>query len=163
MEFIEKKLNGLFNAFDYLARLNVFIMMILVVADIVLRKPLWPIPGTYDYVSFLGAMAVAFALPYSAVQKGHIEVELLVSRFSQRVQRVIGTITGIMSFIFFVLVSWQSFALANNIKRVGEVSMSTHLPFYPFIFLISLMFAFFSLVILFQTIKQFVKAVKGGD
>jgi TRAP-type C4-dicarboxylate transport system permease small subunit len=157
---MEKGFLGLLKFFDYLARLSVLAMMGITVGDILLRKPLRPIPGTYDFVSFLCAAAVAFAIPYSTALKGHIQVELFVSRLPGRIQALIEVLTGLFSLFFFALVSWQSFCFAADIKRAGEVSMSAHLPFYPFIFLISVMCGFVCIVLLIEIGRAIAKTVK---
>jgi TRAP-type C4-dicarboxylate transport system permease small subunit len=159
MELLEKPFNHVCRFFDRIARLSILIMTLLVVADIVLRITWKPISGMYDYICFLGVMIIAFALPYSAVLKGNIQVELLVSRLPKRVQAVIDTITGLLSCAFFLLVSWQSFVFANEMRRSGEITMTTHLPFYPFLYVISLMCLLVSFAIIFQ-IMDSIKAVE---
>lgn len=139
--------------FDYLARFSVFAMMGLVVADVLIRKPIRPIPGTYDLVSFLGVAVVAFAIPYSVASKGHVQVELFVSRLPRRLQAAIDVATGLFSLFFFTLVCWQCFSFAMDIRKAGEVSMSAHFPFYPFILLISLMCGFACAVLAIEVAK----------
>ncbi|MCS7281153.1 MAG: TRAP transporter small permease [Desulfobacterota bacterium] len=140
--------------FDFAARLGVFVMMALVVTDIIIRRPLWPIPGLYDYVSLLGAAIISLAIPFSAVQKGHVQVEIFVSKLPSRAQAAIDAIMGILSLVFFVIVSWQTFVLGTEVKRSGEVSMSAHLEFYPFIYLVSVMCALLCVVLIVDVIKS---------
>ncbi|MCX7856371.1 MAG: TRAP transporter small permease subunit [Deltaproteobacteria bacterium] len=154
-----ERIVGLFSKLlDIGARFGVFLMMLLVVADIIIRKPLWPIPGLYDFVSLLGAAAIALAIPYSAVQKGHVQVELFVSKLGPKTQAAIDFFTGLMSLIFFIMVSWQTFVFGSEVKRSGEVSMSAHLEFYPYIYLISLM-CFFLCLVIFVEIGKSIKNI----
>ena len=136
-------------------------MMLLVVGDIVLRVVWRPVPGTYDIVGFIGAIIVAFAIAYCAVQRGHIEVELVVARFPERVQGIIGSITGFLGLGIFALITWQCLVFGNDMWRLGEVSMSAHIPFYPFIYGIGFGSALLCLVILVNLGKSLAKAVKG--
>lgn len=160
MERLDKVITVLCKVFDLVARFGVFFMMLLVVADIIIRKPLWPIPGLYDYVSLIGAAIIALAIPYSAVQKGHVQVELFVSRLGLRWQGLIDAMTGVMSLIFFGFTAWQAFVFGSEVRRSGEVSMSAHLKFYPYLYLISIMCVFLCLVILIDIIKSIRKSVR---
>jgi TRAP-type C4-dicarboxylate transport system permease small subunit len=136
-------------------------MMLLAISNMVLRVAWKPIVGTYDLVGFIGAIIVAFAIAYCALQKGHIEVEILVSRFPKRVQKFIGSITGILSLGIFALITWQCLAFGNDMRRVGELSMTAHLPFYPYIYGIAFGCALLCLVILFDLIGSLAEGVKG--
>jgi TRAP-type C4-dicarboxylate transport system permease small subunit len=145
---------------DRIAQAAVVAMLLLIVGNILLRIVWKPILGTYDIAGFIGAILIAFAIAYCAVQRGHIQVELLVALFPERAQAIIGSITGILSLFIFSLVTWQSIVLANDMRRVGEVSMSAHISFYPYIYGVAFGCALLCLVILVDLIKSLVMAVK---
>ena len=161
MELFDRIVRWLSKFCDQIAQVGLFAMFLLIAINILLRKLWKPIFGTYDYACFLSAIVVAFAMAHCAVQKGHTQVDLFVARFSQRAQGVIGSITGILSLGLFSLITWQCIALANDIRRAGEVSMTSLLPFYPYIYAVAFGCALLSLVILVDFIKSLVKAVKG--
>jgi TRAP-type C4-dicarboxylate transport system permease small subunit len=102
---------------------------------------------------------VAFSIPYCALRKGHTQVELVLERFSRRVQAIIDSIIGIISLGTFSLVTWQCVVYAIDMKRTGELSMTALLPFYPYIYGIAFGCALLCLVILAGLIKS-LKAVK---
>jgi len=144
-----------------MAQAGVFAVFLLIVGNILLRKLWKPIYGAYDYVCFMAAIVVAFALANCAVKKGHIQVEMLVARFSQRAQGIIGSFTGILSLGIFSLITWQCIVLGNDMRLAGETSMTSLLPFYPYIYAIAFGCGLLCLVILLDLIKSLVKAVKG--
>lgn len=146
---------------DRIAQVSVAAMMLLTVGNILLRIIWKPIVGTYDYVEFIGATLVAFAIAYCAVRKGHISVELVVTRFPQRIQGIIGTIVGVLSLGIFGLVTWQSLLYATDAFRQGDVSMGALKPFYPYIYAMAFGTALLCLVIVVDLGKALVKAVKG--
>jgi TRAP-type C4-dicarboxylate transport system permease small subunit len=147
---------------DKIAQAGLFAMLLLTTSNIVLRKVVGkPIYGAYDYVCFLSTIVVAFAIANCAVQRGHTQVELLVARFSRRAQGIVDSITGILSLGIFSLITWQSIVLANDMRRAGEVSMTSLEPFYPYIYAIAFGCALLCLVILVDIMKSAVKAVKG--
>ena len=66
------------------------VMMFLTATDVTLRYVFnRPIPGAFELTEFLMATLVAFALAYTQVHKGHINVDLIISRFPPRAQAVI--------------------------------------------------------------------------
>ena len=161
MAFFDRVVRLLSKFCDQIAQAGVFALFLLVFGNILLRKFWKPFFGTYDYVCFIAAIIVAFALANCAVQRGHTQVELLVVRFSQRVQGIIGSITGILSLGLFSLVTWRCIVLANDMRRMGELSMTALLPFHPYIYAVAFGCALLSLVILVDLIKSLVQAVKG--
>ncbi|MBM4276804.1 MAG: TRAP transporter small permease [Deltaproteobacteria bacterium] len=160
MVFLNRTVEFVSKFCDWIAQVAVMAMLLLVVGNIILRKVWKPIHGTYDYVCFLGAIMVSLAIAYCAVRKGHIEVELLMVRFSDRVQGIVGIFTNILSLAIFSLITWQCMVLAGEMRRAGEVSMTALIPFYPYIYVVSFGCILLCMVILFDLIKSFSKAVK---
>ena len=122
-------------------------MMLLTIADVVLRLFRRPILGTYEIVGLLGAIVIAFAMPHTTHQRGHVAVEIVVSRLSPSAQAVIGLITRILGIFLFGLIAWECAHYGNDLKTAGEVSMTLRLPFYPVLYAIALAAAVVCLVI----------------
>lgn len=162
MGFLDKPSKGLAVILYWVAGAAIVSMMLLTCADIILRfavtlyhqyhwqflSNLRPIAGTYELVSFLGAVAVAFAMAHTSVEQGHVAVSLIVRLLPRRVQAVIETITTVFGFTFFVLLSWQSLLYAGELHKRGEVSLTLQLPFYPFVYGIGFASAAVCLVLL---------------
>jgi len=72
MNSFERISRGLAKKLYWVAGTAIVAMMLLTCADVVLRYLRRPIPGTYELVCFLGAAAVAFAIAYTFVEKGHV-------------------------------------------------------------------------------------------
>lgn len=117
-----------------IAAVAIFFMMALTCADVVLRLFRMPIPGTYEIVSFMGAVAVAFAIAYTSVEKGHVAVSLVVQLLPGRLQAVVESILAVIGIMLFALIAWQSALYALDCQRSGEVSLTLQLPFYPIIY-----------------------------
>ena len=132
-------------------------MMLLTCTDVVLRYFRKPIPGTYELVCFLGAVAVAFAMAHTSVEKGHVEVSFVVNLLPQRIQGLIESITTSFGLIFFVLIAWQSVIYANDLRLSGEVSLTLELPFYPFVYGISFSAAIVCLILLSNLFNNLLK------
>lgn len=140
-----------------IAGIAIVLMMLLTCADVVLRFMRRPIPGTYELVCFLGAVAVAFAMAHTTVQKGHVAVSLVVRLLPQRLQGLIEMLTGAFGFILFALVAWRSVLYANSLRATGEVSLTLQLPFYPFVYGIGFSAVAVCLVLLTDLFKNLMK------
>ena len=161
MTFFERMVSSLAQICDRIAQVAVVAMLFLVVGNILLRIVWKPILGTYDIAGFIGAILIGFAIAYCALEKGQIQVELLVARLPERAQGIIGSITGILSLSLFSLITWQCIALANDMRLAGETSMTSLVPFYPYIYAVAFGCALLCLVILADLIQSAVKAVRG--
>jgi TRAP-type C4-dicarboxylate transport system permease small subunit len=157
MRFLERISNELARLLYWMAGTAIIVMMVLTCGDVILRFFRRPIPGTYELVCFLGAVAVAFAMAHTTVQKGHVAVSLLVRLFPERIQGVIESITSTFGFIFFALVAWQSVLYGKDLYASGEVSLTLQLPFYPFVYGIGFSAAAVCLVLLTDLFKNLMK------
>lgn len=122
---------------DMISATAIVAMMALTCADVVLRFFRRPIKGTYELVSFLGALAVAFAVAHTLAQKGHVAVNLLVRLLPKRVQGIIESLIALFSGGLFAVIAWQCWRYGVGSQQVGEVSLTLQLPLYPVIYAIA--------------------------
>ena len=163
MQRLASLVKGITSILDKLAGICIFSVMLLVVANIVLRTVFkQPILGTYEMVGFMTAMAVAFALAHCAFQNGHIAVSFIMEKFSQRIQSVIGIIVNAVSFVFWAAVVWYLTQFAQAMQVRGLVSPSAEIPVYPFIYFVALGLSGLCLVILFKLLISFTEAFQRG-
>lgn len=141
--------------FNYLACIAVVIMMLLTCIDVILRLFGHPIPGTYEMVGFLGAVVISFALAYTSLEKGHIAVEVLVSRLPTGLQFFINGVNSLIGVALFSLITWQSFTYAGDLMGSGEVSLTLQIPTYPFVYGISVGCGLLCLVLLTDAARSF--------
>ena len=143
---------------DMIAAVAIFAMMALTCVDVFLRYFFRkPIPGTYEIVALLGAVAVSFAMAHTLAEKGHVAVSLIVQLFPKRIQGIIESIISIFGIILFALIAWQSVLYGVDCQRVGEVSMTLQLPFYPIIYGVALGAGVVCLVLLVDLANAIVK------
>ncbi len=156
----EKFIKALAEKFNWIAAGAVVFMMGLTCLDVFLRIFRKSIPGTYEFIGLFGSVVISFSLAYTTMAKGHIAVEFLVQKFSQRRQSLTGFFTDFFSMILFVVVSWRSFLYAMELMRAGEVSLTTHFPIYPFVLGIALGCGLQSLLLFTDTVKSLKGAMK---
>lgn len=157
MNYLIKIANGLAKRLYWIAGAAIVAMMLITCADVVLRYFRKPIPGTYELVCFLGAVAVAFAMAHTSVERGHVAVSLVVRYFPRRLQGLIDATTNIFGLVLFALIAWYSLQYANDLRATGEVSLTLELPFYPFVYGVGFSAAAVCLVLLTDLYNSLVK------
>jgi TRAP-type C4-dicarboxylate transport system permease small subunit len=124
-EKVSKILNGL-------ALCALTFIMLLTVSDVVLRFFGRPIVGTFEVVGFFGSIVIAFALPLTSWQRGHIFVDFLTQKLPGSGKKMLDLVTRVASIVLFAIIGWNLFIYSNKLYMSGEVSLTIQLPFYPF-------------------------------
>ncbi len=153
MKYLESINTFLNRLLLFLGGIAVILLMSLATVNVVLRILHIPYRGTYEIVSFLGAIVIAFALGYSQKRKDHIVVDILTERFSKKTDRILSIISCGITMVFFAVVSWQIFIFGMKIWKSGEVSETLKIAYHPFIFSVAAGFAVLSLTIVIDFLK----------
>jgi TRAP-type C4-dicarboxylate transport system permease small subunit len=124
LRFVSKLLN-------IIAGLSVTLMMLLTVADVLLRAGGHPIIGTYEIVALLLAVVIGFGIPQVSLDRGHVYMEFLVQKFPRNGRNVMNTLTRVLCLILFAFIGVNLFSVGAAFRASGEVSPTIQLPFYP--------------------------------
>jgi TRAP-type C4-dicarboxylate transport system permease small subunit len=136
-------------------------MMALTCVDVVGRMFRHPVFGSYELISFMAAIVVAGALPDAHSEKRHIGVEIVVNKFSPKIQNVFELVTQALSLALFSIVTWRMIAYGLGMKESGEVSMNLKLPEYIIIFVVGFGFLVFCASII-KTLVSTVQNLREG-
>jgi len=124
-------------------------LIVLITADVALRFLFnHPIMSSHELVMFMMGIAVFTMLSFTATQKGHVKIELLASRFPERIQKILEIIMSILSVGLFALISQQTIVRAKSLQSEGLTSSILHIPVYPFYLFAAFGFALLCLVVL---------------
>jgi TRAP-type C4-dicarboxylate transport system permease small subunit len=158
MLFLEKTVKLLSSFFNLFASASLTVIILLTCIDVFMRYFFnRPIAGTYDLVSLMGAVIAAFAMPYTMLMRGHVAVDLLLRKLSSIKQLVIETVTHVVGILLFIIMVWQCFVLASDMKAAGEVTPTLLLPFYPVVYCMSVCFFMLCLALLVNLLKIWIK------
>jgi TRAP-type C4-dicarboxylate transport system permease small subunit len=105
-------------------------IMLVTVADVVLRSFKSPITGTYELVGFLGAVAIGFSLPQTSLDRGQVLMDFLTRRLPQGVGRALAALTRAVGAGLFALIAWNLFAMGADLRRTGDETPLLHLPHF---------------------------------
>jgi TRAP-type C4-dicarboxylate transport system permease small subunit len=128
-------------------------LTLLATMNVALRIFHVPVGGTYEVVSFLGAVVTAGALGYTQKRKDHIVVDILSVTFPAKVKLILDRVSYILILVFFSVVSWQTFVYGKRLLQTGELSETLKIAYYPFVFLVGIGFAVLALTILLDLIE----------
>lgn len=137
------------------------LMMLLITMDVLLRYFFnRPITGSFELVEFMMAIVVCLGMAYTGVQKGHVAVEIVVSRFSSRKQGLVDSFTYLVSTILLSLISWKSIVQAKVLMGSGLTSSILYVPVYPFVFVLAFSSGLLSLVFLVHFIDSVSRVIR---
>ena len=124
LRFISKLLNTI-------AGVAVTFMMLLTVADVLLRASGRPIIGTFEIVSLMLALVIGFGIPEVSLDRGHVYMDFLLEKFSKKGRNVMNTFTRLLCLILFGVIGVNLFNVGARFHASGEVSPTIMIPFYP--------------------------------
>jgi TRAP-type C4-dicarboxylate transport system permease small subunit len=106
-------------------------MMLLTVADVIMREFDKPIIGTYELVGLSAAVVIGFCIPYTTSMKSHISVDFFTMNLRDKTKKVLLLITRALGTALFALIGYNMLIMAKDLLRSGEVSLTIKMPFYP--------------------------------
>ncbi len=113
-------------------------LMVFTFADVVLRYIFnRPTVGGFELSEYATAVIVAASIAYTTLKKGHIGVDLIIQRFSEKKQGTINTVTWFLGLILFVFITWQSILYAMELNATFQASASLHIPTPPFVLMVA--------------------------
>ncbi len=107
------------------------LLMLLTIADVVLRILGRPIVGTYELVALGGAIAIGLSLPLTSWVRGHIYVDSLVARLPRLPRAILNVATRLLVLALFLVIGWNLLRYALDLRSAGEVTPTLRVPFFP--------------------------------
>ena len=146
---------------NYLAMGVLVSMMLLTVADVILRYFFAkPIVGSVELTEYMLIPIIFLALPWCTIKGGNPKVDIIVGKLPARVRTIFESVTCLLSIGVCFLLCWQSFFEAGNVWEAHRASEFLNIPASPFYFVMAIGFTalFFTLIIL--LIRFMAKVVK---
>ncbi len=139
----------------WIAGACMFSIVLLVVISVIRRAVYVPFSGTEELVGWLAATSTAFALGYTQINRGYVDIDALTQHFSPSVQRFLKNAILLVSILFFALVAWKITGYALSIKANGNLSETMKLSFYPLVFMLAFGFAGLTIALLTDLLADF--------
>lgn len=138
---------------------GVLIMVVVTCADVLGAKLFTtPVPGSTEIISLVQVAAIVFAMAATQRHKGHISVEMVVSKMTTRTRSFIRAVTALLGLTLFSLLIFEGFRLGNRYLEAGEVTATVQIPYYPFAYAFSLALVPVAVMLLVDFIEVMKKA-----
>jgi TRAP-type C4-dicarboxylate transport system permease small subunit len=138
---------------DSVAGIILIFMMFLTVSDVVLRAFGHPIIATYEMVTWAAAMVVAFAIPRTSFENGHIAIDFMIGGQSENLRTFLHLFRKVLGIILFLIIAWYLFQKGNHLRMKGDMTDILHIPTFPLAYAIGLCCFVESLVLIMQLPK----------
>jgi TRAP-type C4-dicarboxylate transport system permease small subunit len=122
-----------------------------------------PFRGGYEITELAMAVIVACGLPYTAIVRGHVSVDILSGVFDRPSFRWLNFLVHIAGAALLAVVAWQSYNYAVRSAEFGVVSNMMKIPKSPIQMGVSLSLALFSVALLLDAIRVFRPKSKSGQ
>lgn len=159
----EKSVKGINNVLSNIGVVLLAVLMLLGAVDVIGRYLFnKPIIGTMEIGEILLASMVMLSWGSTQIAKGHVTVELLLSRFSPLARAKVNFVTTFLSLVLFSLITWQSVLTAKLYHNAGRLVYTINWPLAPFQLVVSLGALILCLVFITKMIQYF-HQMNGGD
>lgn len=148
MNAFEHIVDRLAAVLKWIGGLSLVGMMLITCLDVVLRAVGQPLYGMVESVSLLAVLVLASALPITQRDRGHVALDMLVRRFTDRTAAVVDAVGQSVACGLFAIVSWQCWLYAATMAASGQVSQSLELPLHWLVRAVSVAFAVLCLALL---------------
>jgi TRAP-type C4-dicarboxylate transport system permease small subunit len=156
----EKAVNAVNRAASVLVITFLAGIAVLTTLDVILRLAFnSPISGSAEIAEYM-MIFLALGMGWCALKGGHLRMELVVGRFSPRVQTIFDIVTYVISLGVYIIFTWRIAVLAPVLKEAHFVSAVLDIPAYPFYYVLSLGCAILSIAVVTLIVKAVVKVVK---
>ena len=136
-------------------------LMLMTVADVVMRYFFdAPILGSFEITEYSLVVIVFFALPWAAMKRINVRVDLVVGRFSPKRRAALDAVTCVFSLIVTGFFTWYTVPQVIYVYRLYTVSDMLEIPSWPFYLMVALGF-FLLFIVLIENLIDFIKKAVG--
>lgn len=158
MGAINRWLDKVDNFFGYISAAILFLMMVWIFVDVVLRTAFnSPITGTLEITGeYLMPIIVYFAISYTQKYKGHVNVDLLEQKFPKNFKIITRIFSNLCALFIYLLLGINNFQQAlESFATDSRSSSLLNYPLGPALIIISIGILLFTLRLLVDSINIF--------
>jgi len=129
-------------------------MMAFTVADVALRSAGRPVAGSFEVIGWLSAVAMALALGYAQLHRGHVAMTLLTDRLNGRAAAFVDALTSLASLALFAAVAWYVVRYGQTLQASGSLSETLKALVHPWVFVVAIGFVGLTLALLVDALRS---------
>ncbi len=116
-----------------ISALSIAALVTITVVDVggryLLNKPLL---GAVELSEFLLVILAFGGLAWAERRNAHITVDFFTGMLPAGAQRVLDAFGAVVGIVFWACVGWQALVHAQHVRAANELSLSWHIPTWPF-------------------------------
>lgn len=163
MHWLEKTSAVLNRGLAWVAGLTLVGAMLFTVLDMVLRQFGRPVAGSYEVIGWLSAAAMALALGYTQLHRGHVSIDLLVARFEGRVRSSVESATSLCALLLFGAVAVYVANYGTVLEESGSLSETLKAIVYPWVYVVAIGAAGLTVALLVDFLRCVHRLVRGSQ
>ncbi|MFN7003444.1 MAG: TRAP transporter small permease [Roseinatronobacter sp.] len=151
---IERGLERVLRVIAYGGGLVLVGLMLLVIYEITMRYFFGrPFRGGYEMTELAMSLIVALGLPYTAISRGHVTVDLLGKWLDTPAFRWLTALVHLAGAAFLAYVAWRAWIYASGSLRWSDMTNMMRIPKHPFQFAVAISLGLFALVLLLEGVR----------
>ena len=163
MQTLEKIIHQMTLRLAQVGQLALVLVMLVIVANILMRAWWLPLTGSYELVEILGAVLLSLGVANCAAHKGHVAVSFLVDKMAPRKRAVADLFTNLIFAVIMFYVTWGMIGYAGKMFERGYATTSLKIPLYPVYYLVGFGLALLFVVIVSQLLQALLVIFRGGE
>jgi TRAP-type C4-dicarboxylate transport system permease small subunit len=128
--------------------------VLIFVINVCSRKLGWPLPGSFSIVTMIALFMAVPSIIHVQIQRGHLTIESLTSKYPPRTLKIMETIADIFSLGMWGIAGWLGLKYAAKMWAAKEVTEPLLFPVAPFRFIFAIGLIIMCLVILIQLLPK---------
>ena len=128
----------------------------------VVSRAIWdrPLPGTVELSSYMLVIFILCGLAYTHQVRGHVRVNLLLTKLPPTLALLIEVITLLLSLFIMAVLAWQGWVVGLEQKTVSDMLRIPQLPFRLLVSVAGLMMFLELLIDLFEALGKLTGAAR---
>jgi tripartite ATP-independent transporter DctM subunit len=105
-----------------------------------------PIPAINEIVQMTFSVAISACIPAGMIQRVNLKIDLVARYFSPALRAWLEVLGSACLWLFYTVLAWRIFVYADTLASEGRTTVILGLPQAPFMYCVSLLLAFGTLV-----------------
>ena len=124
-------------------------LMLMVIYEITMRYFYGrPFRGGYELTELAMSIIVAFGMPYTAIKRGHVTVDLMSRWLDHPALRWLVVSVHLAGAAMLAMIAWRAWLYAMGTLNMGSLTNMMRVPKFPFQAAVAISMGLFSLVLL---------------
>lgn len=154
LALVERWFERLLRYVAYIGGLVLAGLMLLVIYEVTMRYFFGrPFRGGYELTEIAMSLIVALGLPYTAITRGHVAVDIFGRWLDHPALRWLVALVNLAGAALLAWVAWRAWIYAQGSLRWSDVTNMMRIPKHPFQFAVAISLGLFALVLLLEALK----------